>query len=243
MARKIRIGLLCIGIVAALAEIWVHPFLNAFDDLAVRRIRFLMTIGWEYKNYWLGVPLLQNPEDMITYAELIYRLKPETIVETGTYHGGLALYLATVLEKINRQGKIVTVDIESSGWDEELKAGRITPEFLERIVFIKGSSTNDSVIRQVAQYAEGKSCLVILDSDHRREHVFRELQLYTQFVSKGSYVIVNDTDWPPLNKTSGKGPMAAIKDFMSSNSSFVIDPDLPRHIYSCAHNGFLKRMN
>jgi cephalosporin hydroxylase len=231
------------GIVAALAEMSFHPFLNAFDDLAVSRAQFLRTLGQEYVNSWLGVPLLQNTEDMIGYAELIYRLKPETIVETGTYHGGLALYLATVLEKVNRQGKIVTIDIESSGWDEELKAGRITPEFLERIVFIKGSSTDDSVIRQVAQYAEGKSCLVILDSDHRREHVSRELQLYSKFVSKGSYLIVNDTDWPPLNKTSGKGPMAAINDFIPNNSDFTIDPDLPKYIYSCAHNGFLKRIN
>ncbi|HKZ39783.1 MAG TPA: CmcI family methyltransferase, partial [Candidatus Hodarchaeales archaeon] len=232
MARKIRIGLLCIGIVALLAENWFRPFLNAFDNLAVRRIQALMDARREYLNYWLGVRLLQNPEDMITYEELIYSVKPETIIETGTYHGGLALFLATVIGKVSPHGKVVTVDIDSSGWDEELKAGRITPESLERIVFIKGSSTNDSVIRQVAQYAENKTCLVILDSDHHREHVFRELQLYTKFVSKGSYVIVNDTDWPPLNKISGKGPMAAINDFMSSSSGFMIDPGLPRHIYS-----------
>lgn len=174
MARKIRIALLCVGVVAALAEIWVHPFLNAFDDLAVRRIQSLMGSHTEYKNSWLGVPFLQDPEDKIAHAELIYRLKPETIVETGTFHGGLALYLATVLEKINRQGMIVTVDIDSSGWDEELKGGGSPPSSLslrvqQRIQY--GCFSHQPGGSNV----EGKSCLVILDSDHRREHVSRSL--------------------------------------------------------------------
>jgi cephalosporin hydroxylase len=183
------------------------------------------------------------PSDLITYASLLYKVKPEVVIETGTNYGGLALFLASVMESINPNAKVITVDIDSSRWDREVVEGRITSRMLQRIVFVKGDSVSEPVIRQIREHTEGKKRLVLLDSLHSSEHVLKELNLYSPFVSPGSYIIVNDTHLELMNiMGAGTGPMRAVNDFLRTTTEFTIDPELPGTIISCASSGFLKRI-
>ena len=114
---------------------------------------------------------------------------------------------------------------------------------LQRIVFVKGDSVSEPVIRQIREHTEGKKRLVLLDSLHSSEHVLKELNLYSPFVSPGSYIIVNDTHLELMNiMGAGTGPMRAVNDFLRTTTEFTIDPELPGTIISCAPSGFLKRI-
>jgi len=146
------------------------------------------------------------------------------------------------MENINANAKIIAVDIDSSKWDQEVAERRIAAKMLERIIFVKGDSVSEPVINQIQAYTEGKRGFVLLDSLHTREHVLKELSLYSSFVSPGSYLIVNDTHLAMMNiMDTGSGPMRAIKDFLETTKEFTIDPDLPGTIISCAPSGFLTR--
>ena len=115
---------------------------------------------------------------------------------------------------------------------------------LERIVFVKGDSISPAVIDRIRELAEGKRGLVLLDSLHTSEHVLKELELYSPFVSPGSYIIVNDTHLEMMKfMDMGSGPLRAVKDFLKENKEFTIDPDLPGTIISCAPSGFLRRID
>jgi len=96
----------------------------------------------------MGVGVIQYPSDLITYAELVYQIRPEVIIETGTNYGGLAVFFATVLEGINPHVKIITVDIDSQKWDREVSEGRITPKLQERIVFVRGIASQARFLRR-----------------------------------------------------------------------------------------------
>lgn len=243
MARRTRFILYLVGICSAALVILARDLEPAFDKLAIERVRYLAQAREEFKNRWLGVGVIQYPSDLITYASLLYKVRPEVIIETGTNYGGLAVYFATVMENINPNAKIITVDIDSSKWDQEVAEGRITSKMLERIVFVKGDSVSDPVINKIREYTKGKRGLVLLDSLHTREHVLKELKLYSPFVSAGSYIIVNDTHLEMMNiMDAGSGPMKAVKDFLEATTEFTIDPDLPGTIISCAPSGFLKRI-
>ena len=243
MARRTRLILYLVGICIAAMILLNRELKPAFDKLAIDRVRHLAQAREEFKNRWLGVGVIQYPSDLITYANLLYRVKPEVIVETGTNYGGLALYFATVMENIDSKAKVITVDIDSSKWDSEIAEGKITSKMLQRIVFVKGDSVSEPVIRQIREYAAGRKGLVLLDSLHSREHVLKELKLYSPFVSLGSYIIVNDTHLETMNiMDSGTGPMRAVHDFLKTTNEFSIDPELPGTIISCAPSGFLKRI-
>jgi cephalosporin hydroxylase len=243
MTRRTRLILYLGGICIAAGAILLRKLEPALDQLAIDRVRNLAQARGEFKNRWLGVGIIQFPSDLITYASLLYKVKPEVIIETGTNYGGLAVYFATVMEKVNPNARIITVDIDSSKWDREVTGGRITSKMLERIIFVKGDSVSEAVINKIREYAEGKTGLVLLDSLHTREHVLKELKLYSSFVSPGSYVIVNDTHLETMNiMDAGSGPLRAVKDFLNETKEFTIDPDLPGTIISCAPSGFLKRI-
>jgi cephalosporin hydroxylase len=114
---------------------------------------------------------------------------------------------------------------------------------MRRIEFIKGSSTDPKVLERIArQVSSGSRVLVLLDSLHTKEHVLRELRSYSPFVSKGSYLIVNDTHIDHTNVVDyGPGPMAAIREFVKTSRAFVVDRSKDRFLITCARSGFLKR--
>jgi cephalosporin hydroxylase len=184
--------------------------------------------------YWFGIPTEQTPTDMWMMQEIITEVKPDFIVETGTYLGGSALFFATVLEHVNLEGKVITVDIADfrrKGYD----ASRILL-FRERVEFVKGNSVSPEVIKKIAEEVKGHRVMVLLDSNHRQEHVLKELELYSPLVSVGSYIIVHDTN------RRGKGPFEAVREFLAKYKNFEIDRSKEKFFLTYSPSGYLKRI-
>ena len=182
---------------------------------------------------WMGVPVLKCPLDLWIYQEIIFGIKPELIIECGTFNGGSALYLAHLCDII-RHGEVVSIDIEE-------RRGR--PQH-SRISYWVGSSISEQIIERVRQKVSGLSpVLVILDSDHSANHVIQELRLYSPLVTPGSYVIVEDTNinGHPVFPDFGSGPMEAVQAFLSENSSFSISRDCEKLYLTFNPSGYLKR--
>jgi cephalosporin hydroxylase len=181
---------------------------------------------------WLGTPLLKCPFDLWIYQELIARVRPDVIVETGTHKGGSALYLASICDLLDH-GRVVTVDITE-------KEGR--PEH-PRITYLAGSSTAPEIVDRIKQEAQG-TVMVILDSYHSRDHVLEELEAYGPLVNPGSYVIVEDTNMNghPSHPKFGPGPWEAVEAFLGSHPEFRVDADCEKFFLTMNPRGYLQRV-
>jgi len=194
--------------------------------------------GWG-NMFWLGFPILKYPSDMWVYQEIIFETKPDVIIECGTAHGGSALFLASLCDLMNN-GKVITIDIEV--WKN--KENRERPKH-ERITYLLGPSTSEEIEKEVKRLIGDKTkVLVILDSDHHKEHVLNELKVYSKFVNKGSYVIVEDTslNGHPIIPDFGPGPMEAVDEFLKNNEDFVIDKTRQKFYLTNNPNGYLKKV-
>lgn len=200
---------------------------NSFDIIS----QFWKLLGWKLKySYtftWLGRPIIQTPEDLIRVQELIFKIKPYQIIETGIAHGGSIIYYASLL-KILGLGKIIGVDIDIR--KKNLKA--INDHFLKKSIYlIEGSSIDKEIIKKVRKkLIKNKKTLVILDSNHSKDHVLKELRLYSEFVSKNSYIIVCDgimqelSQLPTIPKSwSYDNPVSAINIFLKENKNFILE--------------------
>ena len=203
---------------------------------------------YSYHFEWLGLPIIQYPQDIIAYQEIIWNVKPDLIIETGIARGGSLILFASMLQLIGK-GQVLGIDIDIK--KENLK--KIETHFLKkRIKMIQGSSIDKNIIKQVKEVAKNKKkILVVLDSNHTHEHVLKELEYYSQFVKKGSYLIVFDTlieDIPQriMKKSKrpwGKGnnPKTAIKEFLKTSNRFKIDKEIENKLgITVAPNGYLK---
>jgi cephalosporin hydroxylase len=189
---------------------------------------------------WLGVETLQNPNDVWITQEIIQEVKPDLIVELGTYRGGSAALWATILAQVNPTGRVLSVDIE-----DRAEGARKLPIVQRSVDFIVGSSTSPAVIADILKRTEGKRTLFIFDSNHVRDHVLAELVAYTPMVSKGSYAIVQDTNLNghPVNRKYGPGPMEAVDSFLAGSTEFEPDRGRERVMLSFHPKGYLKRRN
>lgn len=187
--------------------------------------------GWDtkyvYSFSWLGRPLIQLPEDVLRLQEVIYTLRPDLIIETGVAHGGGLVFYATLLEVLGN-GRVIGIDIDIR--QHNLDA-LLSHPLNHRIDLVQGSSTDPGIVSKVHELARhSKTCLVILDSDHSRSHVLKEMQAYSDLVSIDSYFVVCDgimadlvgaprsgDDWAENN------PQTAIVDFLQTNSCFAIE--------------------
>ncbi len=187
--------------------------------------------------WWLGYQLLKNPMDLWIYQEIIFEVKPEIIIETGTGWGGSALYLASILELIG-EGEVLSVDVKSS---DDLAHPR--PKH-KRISYLIGSSVDGYVVREAASRARGRRTMVILDSEHSKNHVLMELIIYSQLVSPKSYLIVEDTQMNgnPIEWNKGEGPMEAVEEFLKRNKSFEIDRLREKFYLTFNPKGFLRKL-
>ncbi len=192
-----------------------------------------------HKNHWLGIQTWQNPLDVWITQEIIHETQPDFIIESGTYKGGSALIWAMVLEQVNPEGKVITIDVNKPFPDFfEKKIAK------ERIEFILGSSTDPKIVDTISKRVAGKKALVILDSNHKKDHVLKELNAYSPMIHVGGYLIVQDSNingHPAFNKY-GPGPMEAIQDFMQGRDDFTIDKSRERLLLTFNPNGFLKRV-
>lgn len=198
-----------------------------------------------YEITWLGIPIIQLPEDIILMQELIFLIRPDVIIECGIAHGGAAIFYSSLLELLGK-GKVVGVDIEIRPHNR--KAIENHP-MSKRITLIEGSSTDPETVKAVKkEIPPGSSVLVCLDSNHTMIHVLEELNLYSKFVTSGSYIVVFDTIMPELIGLPGSqenwdkdNPSQAIKEFLETNKDFIIDEQFNKLHVSYCPNGFLKR--
>jgi cephalosporin hydroxylase len=188
---------------------------------------------------WLGVLSQQNPNDAWIHQEIIVDVKPDFIVEAGTLFGGSAALWATILQQVNPNGRVITIDIE----DKAAEAKKL-PIVRKSVDFLIGSSTDPAIVAEVKKRVEGRKVLVILDSDHRKTHVLTEMNAYARFVSVGSYLIVQDTNvnGHPVLANFGPGPMEAVQEFLASNQQFKSDEKAERLMFTLHPKGYLKRI-
>lgn len=200
-----------------------------------------------YSTTFLGAHVRKCPFDLWNYQEMIYELKPDLIIETGTLLGGSAYYMATLMDLVGN-GRIVTIDIDSKevSMSREAKLPEKIRPAHPRITYIQGSSSDPKIIERVKNefVKNAKTVTVILDSDHSQKHVLDELRAYHGFVTKGQYLIVEDSNvnGHPVFSDHGPGPMEAIHDFLKENNDFVIDLEKENHLVTFNPNGYLKKI-
>ncbi len=218
--------------VQALSRIWVR-------EIARHR--------YAYNFSWLGRPLIQFPQDMVAIQELIWKIRPEVIIETGVAHGGSLIFSASMLELLGEDGFVIGVDIDIRAHNRaEIEKHPLS----KRIKLVQGSSIDEGIAAQVRELAAGKKrVLVILDSNHTHEHVLEELRLYSPLVRAGSYLLVYDTliedmpadlvgdrPWGP-----GNNPKTAVHAFLNSCDRFEVDREIEgKLLITVAPDGYLK---
>lgn len=191
--------------------------------------------GYTYNFSWMGLPIIQYPQDIVMMQEIIFQLKPDLIIETGIARGGSLVFYASMLELLGK-GEVIGIDIEIR--EHNLIALKNHPLF-KRIKLVEGSSADASVIQKVEELSkDAKTIMVCLDSKHTHDHVLDELNAYHSFVTKNSYMVVFDTTVETFDKETidklapdyrfkpwGKGsnPHSATMEFLKNHPEFEID--------------------
>jgi cephalosporin hydroxylase len=181
--------------------------------------------------FYMDIRIAKNPLDLWVYQEIIFKLKPDVIIECGTVSGGGALFMAHMLDILNN-GKVISIDLE----DREGK-----PQH-KRIRYLLGSSTSEDIVALVSSLIDSnEKVMVILDSDHHKKHVLNELRTYSRFVTEGSYLIVEDTNMNghPVLPKFGPGPMEAVEQFLHENVDFAVDKTQEKFYLTFNPNGYL----
>lgn len=224
---------------------------NVYGDDGFALLTQLWTkAGWQrklsYELTWFGVPVIQIPEDLVMMQELLYKVRPAVVVETGVAHGGSAVFYASILKLLGR-GRVIAVDVEIRKYN---RLAIQSHPLSDLITLIDGSSTDQKVVTTVRELiADRRPVVVALDSNHSREHVRQELELYSPLVAPGSYVVVFDTvmdlvadtpsgtaDW----RDTGAAP--AVREFLASHPEFEIDRYYNRLGATYCQDGFLRRI-
>ena len=198
-----------------------------------------------YEPTWLGIPIIQLPNDIVLLQELIWKIRPDLIIETGVAHGGSAIFYASILELLGK-GSVIGIDIEIRKYNEiAIKSHPLS----KRIELLEGSSIDSHLFEEVkGRVRSGMEVLVVLDSNHSYNHVLAEMELYRELISPGGYMVVMDgvkemlsdiphgcADWEDDN------PLTAIREFLTRYSEWEIDPYYTRTLITCSPNGFLRR--
>jgi len=186
---------------------------------------------WQ-KTHWLGANAYKCPLDLWIYQELLTSVRPDLLIETGTAAGGSALFLASCMDLLGT-GRVVTIDV----------AERVRPQH-DRITYLSGSSVAPEIVDQVRSHAaDAGVVMVVLDSDHQRDHVLAELRTYSPLVTPGSYLVVEDTNvnGHPVARDFGPGPHEAVETFLAEGAPFVRDRSCERFRLTFNPGGFLRR--
>ena len=208
------------------------------------------------KNFtWAGIPIMQYPSDLMVMQELIYKIKPNCLIETGIAFGGMTKFYADMMALVNGEGGgeyILSVDIDirpharkviKDCWVHAFEGSSINPEIYTKICKKR---------REAWNWNNDLVTLVSLDSHHTASHVLQELRLYAPLVSLGSYLIVFDTAiefFSHLDRNQnrpwhkGNNPWTAVQEFMKGNDEFIVDKDIEqRALLTAAPGGWLRRV-
>lgn len=186
---------------------------------------------------WMGRKIVKTPHDQWVLQEILWETRPEIIIETGVFHGGSALYYAHLMDIMGGPGEVVSIDIAYDPTFDYPKHDRIE-------LLLGKSSIDPRVLEIVREKVDGKRTMVILDSDHSCDHVLQELRLYSPLVSKGCYLVVEDTNVNgyPVMPLHGPGPMEAVKAFQPTNHGFEVDRSREKFLITFHPGGFLRRV-
>lgn len=204
----------------------------AFESLSQQWLRVGWNQKYQYTFSWMGRPIIQLPEDMVRLQEVIYRLRPDVILETGVAHGGSLVFYASLCKMMGK-GRVIGVDIEIRPHNRSAIEAH---EMFSYITLIEGSSIDPEIVKRVkGLVTPGEKVLVLLDSNHTRQHVLAELEAYHSLVTPGSYIVATDgfmnalTDVPRGKKEwADDNPAAAAQEFAAAHPEFVVQqPDWP----------------
>jgi cephalosporin hydroxylase len=185
--------------------------------------------------FWLGQPCAKCPLDLWVYQEILFERRPGLIVECGTYFGGTAHFLACMCDLIDN-GRVITIDIRE-------RQPHRRPRH-PRIEYRTGSSTGPGIVAGVAEAVQpGERVMVILDSNHQKDHVLAELRAYSPLVTPGDYLVVEDTNinGHPVRADHGPGPMEAVDEFLAGTDEFSIDESREKFFMTFNPRGYLRR--
>jgi cephalosporin hydroxylase len=236
----------------------------ALQQAGLEFMRMTTLPKYSYNYFWLGRPIIQYPQDMVAMQELIWKIKPDLIIETGIAHGGSLILSAsllalldycdaiewgTILDPKAPRRRVLGLDIDIRAHN---RAAIEAHPMANRIDMIEGSSIDPAIIAQVQDIARGyERVLVCLDSNHTHEHVLAELEAYAPLVSAGSYCVVFDTIvedmpaemFPDRPWGPGDNPKTAVWEYLKMHPEFEIDKQMDHKLLiSVAPDGYLKRL-
>jgi cephalosporin hydroxylase len=200
---------------------------KAFEVLS----RIWIKVGWNqkygYTFSWLGRPIIQLPEDMMRFQEVIYQIKPDVIIETGIAHGGSLIFSASLCKAIGK-GRVIGIELEIRPQNRvAIEAHELYP----LITLVEGNSVDPKIVNQIAGMIQpGETVLIVLDSNHTKNHVLAELEAYHALVTPGSYIVATDGIMQDLYDTPrGKpawisdNPASAAKEFLKTHNEFKME--------------------
>ncbi len=234
--------------------------------MAARRFMVeTLRVQYSYNFSWLGRPIIQYPQDIVAFQEIVWQIQPDVIVETGIAHGGSLILSASllamldlceatangeVLDPARPKRKVIGVDIDIR------QHNRVAIEahpLAKRITMLEGSSVDPAIVSQISSLVgDAKRVLVSLDSNHTHDHVLAELEAFGPMVSKDSYCIVFDTvieDMPASNSGDrpwgpGNNAKTAVWEFLKTHPEFAIDKQIENKLQiTVAPEGYLKRIS
>jgi len=220
---------------------------KAFQQVSRDWLNRSVGCGYCYNFTWMGRPIIQYPQDVLAMQELIWNIQPDAIIETGIAHGGGIVFYAAMLELIGGSGAVLGIEQHIF---PEIRAELERHRMYKRITMLEGNSVSREMAEKVERFVQGKEkIMVALDSNHTHEHVLSELEIYSRFVTKGSYLIVFDTMINEVDEShydnrpwgADNNPKTAVEEFLKKNKRFEIDFSISSklQISSCP-GGYLK---
>lgn len=211
-------------------------------------------VSYAYNFFWLGVPIIQIPQDLQALQEIIWKVKPDLIIETGIAWGGSLIFSASMLAVLEycdliENGQVLGIDIDIRSHNKE---AILAHPLSKKITMFEGSSIDEKMINKVKAFAKNKKRIMLcLDSNHTHDHVLAELNAYAALVTQGSYCMVGDTGIEDLpdgmitDRPWGKGnnPKTAVWEFLKKNKNFIIDKTIEsKLLFTGSPDGYLKRV-
>lgn len=205
---------------------------------------------YSYNFSWMGRPIIQHPQDIMMMQELMWKIKPDLVIETGIAHGGSAIMYAGYMEMMGlKNSHVLAIDIDIREHNRrEIEAHPMS----SRITMIEGSSISEDIVNQVINFSKDyNKILVVLDSNHTHDHVLAELHAYAPLVSVGSYCVVFDTvvedmpesAYPDRPWGRGANPKTAVWEYLKKSENFIIDKEIDyKLLATAAPDGYLRRV-